>query len=131
MLDNFKVFDDKRAAMHTFEQEPERLPALLLKRAGKAFMPGTTMLFCGTDQWPDAAYQEAIEGRLKVVVLSGNDRGIEAQVSDFLRLPNGEMAAKLRGLRRMRVLGTSKIEDRLSALVVPEQRLRAVPGSHL
>ncbi len=117
--------------MPTFEQIPERLPALILKRAGKAFMPGATMLFCGTEHWSDTAYQEAIEGRLKVAVLSGKERAIEAEVFDFLRLPNGEMAAKLRGLRRMRVLGTSKIDDKLSALVVPELRLKAVPGSLL
>ncbi len=131
MLDNFGRFDDNAAAMTTFEQTPERLPALVLKRAGKAFLPGTTMLFCSTEHWSDAAYQEAIEGRLKVAVLSGKERAIEAQVFDFLRLPNGEMAAKLRGLRRMRVLGTSKVDDKLSALVVPELRLKAVPGSLL
>ncbi len=86
------------------------------------------MLLKGTDRWPDEAFQEALEGRLKVVVLAGKERAIEAEVSGFLRLPNGEMAARLRGLRRVKVLGTSRVEDRLSCLIVAEERLKVMPG---
>ena len=100
-----------------------RLP--LISLTADALLPDEELTVPGFDDLPAALIDRAMAGGLRVVVMAAplghnlHRFGTEAAVVGLVRLPSGERGARLRGIRRVRILGTVSAFGSRSALVDP------------